>query len=400
LKISFHTFGCKCNFYDSNTIAKNLCLKDVKLLNGSLNADIHIINTCSVTNSADSQSRNLLRRLDKKNNNKVLIVTGCGVRKKDKSFEDLNLENNKAYVIDNFKVSIADFILDLFKLKNKEKTEKKLIFRTRAYVKVSDGCSSFCSYCIIPFLRGKERSRKLSEIISEIKSFQKEGIKEIVLTGINLGNYKYGLENLLNEILLKTDIPRIRLSSLRPSKITDKLIKIMENKRICKHIHLSLQSGSNKILKLMNRLDYKKDDFLKTVKKLRKNFNNIFIAADVIVGFPGEKDTEFKETLDLIKKTSLNNLHVFTFSPRPMTKAYNMKITCSNMKERRDVLLKLAKEKHDRSLKKILAKDIEVLWEKNTFGYTSNYYPVKGKGKINTITKEKVKKVEDGFLIV
>jgi threonylcarbamoyladenosine tRNA methylthiotransferase MtaB len=399
MKISFHTFGCKSNLYDTNQLASLILERKIfEISEHEIIADIHLINTCTVTSSSDSQARNLIRRINLKNDFSTVIITGCSVRRSfldyEKLINSLNTKNNKFIVLKNIDNKSFLKIIEPLNLKENSSKNKKTmssVFRTRAFVKITDGCNNFCSYCIIPFVRGNEKSRDILDIVGEVSKLESEGIKEVVITGINTGNYSMGIENLLEKLLELTSIPRIRISSLRPSKISNKLIEIMQNKRICPHLHVSLQSGSNKILKLMNRLDYNSKDFLDKLEEFysKNKFRNPFIAADVIVGFPGEDEGDFEQTLTVLQKSKINKLHVFVFSPRPGTKAFDMKQGCSKEnRRRRDVLLEFSKNRYFLSLENMIGKKAEILWEKNNTGRTENYYPVLGEGMPNTIQND------------
>lgn len=412
MRISFHTFGCKSNLYDSNQLASEL-LKNLvlEIKEHQLVADVHIVNTCTVTSSADSQARNLIRRINEKNDFATIIITGCSVRRNLSEYErliqTLSRKNNQLIVVKNLSYEILLKTIEKLNLNNKSQKESKInktnssVFRTRAFIKVTDGCNNFCSYCIIPLVRGPERSRKLSDILDEVSKLEAEGTKEIVITGINTGNYNMGIENLLKHLLKFTTIPRIRVSSLRPSKITPELINIMQNERICPHFHVSLQSGSDKVLKLMNRLDYNSRDFLDKLKSfyLKTQFRNPFIAADIIVGFPGEDGGNFNETLSILEESPINKLHVFVFSPRPGTKAFTMaRGDSKEHRRRRDVLLDFSDRRYLQALKNMVGKEVEILWEKNNIGRTENYYPVSGSAIANTIQRSLVSGVDETSL--
>ncbi|MCX6112453.1 MAG: MiaB/RimO family radical SAM methylthiotransferase [Proteobacteria bacterium] len=406
MKISFHTFGCKCNLYDSNQIASFFCDDPFfEVAEGEIKANIHVINTCTVTSSADAQARNLIRHIDKNNRDSLIVVIGCSVRGNSNDYLEITSElknnSNRFLVIDNMKEDVISSISNQVGRQISGITRIVPAFRTRASVKITDGCNNFCSYCIVPFVRGREKSRSIDDIVREIKNLESNDIKEVIITGISIGDYSFGLENLLEELLKSTQNIRFRISSLRPSKISEKLIELMKIKRVCPHVHVSLQSASDKVLKLMNRLDYTAQSFSERIKYFHKKLDHRdpFIAADVIVGFPGEGEKEFKETLEILNDIPMNKLHVFTFSPRPGTKAYDMKKENDGIvRKRRDILLEFSDQRYKSSLKNMVGKNVEILWESETDGHTENYYPVCGAGKPNKLESHIIK-LTDGNVI-
>lgn len=409
LKISFHTFGCKNNLADTSKIAKGLQgFSDVSILEAEMVADIHVVNTCTVTASSDAQARNILRRINKHNKDAMIIVTGCSVRRNSDDYKKLKEEIKRAgnilEVCDNLVDDIVKIIKKKFSLAQKENLEKSLKnFRTRVFLQIQDGCEHFCSYCIVPFVRGEPTSRDIKGIISEAQNLESNNVKELVITGINIGDYDAGLETVISEILKNTKSIRIRLSSLRPSRITEELIDLMNDKRVCPHFHISLQSASDKVLNLMNRHDYTAKDFLSVCKMIDKKLGHRspFIAADVIVGHPGEDEKAFLESLKTIEQSTLNKLHVFPYSPRAGTAAFNMKRPSPDeTQKRRDVLLDFSDKRFLASLKRMKGKTIEVLWETSSYGHSENYYPVKGNGTPNTIEQLKVKDIDTKELVL
>jgi threonylcarbamoyladenosine tRNA methylthiotransferase MtaB len=407
MKISFHTFGCKCNLYDSNQIASVLCEDPLfEVAEGELKADVHVVNTCTVTSSADAQARNLIRQLDRNNSNSLIVVIGCSVRNNRNSNNDTDYEKiaaelksrgNRFIIADNMKEDVAASISKEFGKHLSGSGKVTPVFRTRAFVKITDGCNNFCSYCIVPHVRGREKSRTIDDIVSEVKTLEASGIKEVVITGISIGDYSFGLEDLLETLIRSTKNIRFRISSLRPSKISHRLVELMKEDRLCPHLHVSLQSASDKVLGLMNRVDYKAVDLSNAIKYFYKTleYRSPFIAADVIVGFPGEGEDEFKETLKVLNDVPMNKLHVFVFSPRPGTKAYDMKKENDGVvRKRRDELLKFSEERYMGSLSNMVGREVRVLWENGTEGYTENYYPAQGRGIPNTIQSCKIVDVD------
>ena len=394
LKISFHTFGCKNNLADTGKIANGLLDIDCEILEADLNAEVHVVNTCTVTASSDSQARNLVRKIAKHNKGALIIVTGCSVRRNSNDYKELKDEvvasGNTLEVCDNLNEDVVALIKKTPSIiKTQADSDDLKLFRTRVFLQIQDGCDHFCSYCIVPFVRGEPKSRDIKEIIAEAQLLEKNQVKEVVITGINIGDYVGGIENLLEELLKSTKDIRIRLSSLRPSRITPKLIELLNEPRICPHLHISLQSASDKVLKCMNRHDYTSMDFLSITNMVHERVGHRapFIAADVIVGHPGEEEHDFLESFRIIEASHVNKLHVFPYSPRPGTAAYSMKRPSNvETKKRKDLLLEFSEIRYKDSLEHMVGRTVNVLWETGTYGHSENYYPVKGNGVPNTIT--------------
>lgn len=325
MRFTILTLGCKTNQAESQYIASELINLGYEEVDLALKPDLCIINTCTVTAKTDYQSRQLIRRALK--TGARVVVTGCYV---NSSLEEIkNLGNNIRIFRNNEKFNIINEL----NYQNSSITSNLiqcLSTRARPLVKVQEGCDNHCTYCIIPHVRGKARSRELPEIIKEIKTLEASGYKEIVLTGTNLGSWgidlkpQVRLEDLIEEILSATSNIRIRISSLGIKELSGRLINLIEkSNRICKHLHLSLQSGSRNILSLMNR-HYQPEDFISFVETLKKKIPHINIGVDVIVGFPGEGEREFQETLQCLKEAQPGYIHVFPYSRRPGTPAANM----------------------------------------------------------------------------
>lgn len=394
--ISFHTFGCKLNFVDTNNIAKDLA-NNFNLKESDLTADIHIINTCAVTSVATRKAKNLIKKILKTSDNSKVFVIGCSVRADSITYKD----NNRVVILDNKKTNMSSFIKQLYgidDLNSFVESQKPLsVFRTRVFVKIQEGCDSFCTYCIVPYLRGRENSRKIYDIISEIQELEKLGVEEVVLTGTAIGKYSYGLFKLLVAIIDETSTIRVRLSSLRPNEITKKIIELMKNNRICPHLHVSFQSGSDRILKLMGRKDYNAKELLRVrrdidevfkIKTEKENIGeNIFLAADIIVGFPTETEEDFKETVSILEQTKMTYLHVFPYSPRPKTPAASMKqVQSTFVKQRKDILNKLSNKNFDIALNNMIGKTVDIVWE-NRYGRTDNYF------KVESLNNKKTRKM-------
>ena len=390
-------------------------------------ADIYIINTCTVTNMSDKKSRQMIRRAKHLNNNAIIVAVGCYAQiakneiEKDIPEIDLVLGTNEKnnivkyieeYINNNKNVeNISDVMhqkefLDFGKVTYTEKT--------RAVVKVQDGCDRFCSYCIIPYARGRVRSRKIENIIEEIKSIVEEGIKEVVITGIHVASYgkdfKDGtsLIDLLEEINKIDNLKRIRLSSIEPTIITEEfLARLTKLDKICNHFHLSLQSGCDETLKRMNRR-YNTEEFENCIKLLRKAYKDVALTTDIIVGFPGETDEEFNKTYNFLNKIKFYQMHVFKYSPRKGTKAAEMKnqISPELKEERSKALIDLSHKNEKEYKEKFLGRTVQVLFEQKEgeylIGHTTNYLKVAvdfNKSLENTIQNVEIVNLEKEFLV-
>ncbi|GAQ94052.1 threonylcarbamoyladenosine tRNA methylthiotransferase MtaB [Thermodesulfovibrio aggregans] len=365
MKVSFFTYGCKVNQAESQKWEKFLKLRGYTVTTNPEEADFWIINTCAVTHKAEVQSRQIIEKAKK--SGKKVYVTGCFVE----LCKPKETENLKVFL--NFE---KDSIINNFESFNKNNTLN--ISRHRAIVKIQDGCNHFCSYCIVPYLRGKPRSYKLEDIIEEINDYLSMGIKEIILSGINIGLYGIDLEDnvnlntLLKQLLKQTTGFRIRLSSIEVNHIDEEFLEIISDSRICKHLHIPLQHGSDRILNLMNRA-YNSNQFLNIIEKIFKFYPDISIGTDVIVGFPSETDEDFKKTLQLIERIGFSYLHVFSFSKRPFTKASQMpeQIPENIKKDRANYLIKIGKDKKSKYIKKFLGSELDVIVENKKNGFYS-----------------------------
>lgn len=390
------TLGCKVNFYESNALREAFILRNYKEDNN--NPDIIVINTCSVTSIADQKSRQIIRREKRKYPSAIVVVMGCYSQKNAKFI----VSNCSADIVVG--TSYRNKIFDLIELFNKDKQpiirinedvrhlpyESFGVFTlpetTRAYIKIEDGCNNFCSYCTIPYTRGQARSRNKDEILSEIEFLISKGFKEFVLVGIHTAHYGLDLKNtsfsdLVEEIANLPSLYRLRISSIEESEIDDKFIDLLSKyNNIANHLHMPLQSGSKTVLQRMHR-KYNVDDFVKKVEKIRKVRPDIAITTDVIVGFPGESEEEFNETVNFIKKIKFAELHVFPFSAREGTLAYNMEnqIDPKIKNERVNILLNLSKELEKEYKNKFIGQEMEVILEERSkktnllSGFSSNY---------------------------
>jgi len=407
MKFSICTLGCKVNLYESEAVINLFKEKGYKLVDFNEKADIYIVNTCTVTNTADSKSRKMIRHARKINEDAVIVVMGCYSQMKsdELSYADVILgtqDKGKAVeLVENFikTKEKQKLIYDVSKVSFEDMKLVKLDDKTRGFVKIQDGCNNYCSYCIIPYSRGCVRSKPKEKVIEEISSLVSNGHKEIVLTGIHTGHYgedlkEYNFANLLSEIVKINGLERLRISSIEMNEITKEVLNVIQNSNIIvDHMHIPLQSGTDKILKLMNR-KYLTEDFYNKICEIRKVRPDISITTDVIVGFPNETEEDFLSTFNFIKKVNFSSLHVFPYSKRDGTKAAKMynQIDNSIKKQRVHKLLELSKKLEKEYRNKFIGKELPVLIETYdngiVTGYTSNYLKVTSTGtkdEINTI---------------
>ena len=383
MKIAVKTLGCKLNQAEGDKIIQELVESGFEIVDFKNKADIYIINACSVTAVADRKAQLVINNFKNKNSKAKIVLTGCFSKKPSKV--DLVIKD-KNILIKN----LLDKYPPINKSKNKS-ASKPANQKTRVFVKIQDGCDNFCSYCIIPLMRGLPQSIRVSEIVKEINKKVEQGFKEIVLTGVNICKYKSGqldLAGLVKNILRETEVKRIRFGSIDPKLITDEFINLFDNKRICNHLHLSLQSGSNSVLKRMNRKHTTKD-FLDLISKIKKKYSLFGLTTDIIVGYPGETEEEFKETCDFVKKIGFQKIHVFPFSKRPGTVAEKLddQIDLKTKKLRAHSLKEISEELNKRFRQKIRSKEFEVLFENKIngkwVGFTDNYIKVEKRGDKN-----------------
>ena len=434
--IQFITLGCKVNQYETNAMAQKFIEKNYNVIeenNKEKNPDICIINTCTVTNMSDRKSRQMLRRVKEKNPETVVVAVGCYAQVAKKELEeipeiDLVLGNNEKvdivkyveeYVDENIKNEEIDDVMQ-----SKEFSDFGSITyseKTRAVIKIQDGCDRFCSYCIIPYARGRVRSRKPESIISEVKKISENGIKEVVITGIHIASYgkdfsfskdskleNYRLINLLEGINKVDGIERIRLGSIEPLLITEEFVeRLIKLNKICHHFHLSLQSGCDETLKRMNSR-YTTEQFKEIVKILRNAYDDVNLTTDIIVGFPGETEEEFNKTYEFLKEIKFYKMHIFKYSPRKGTKAAVMpnQIPGNIKEERSKKLIELSDKNEFEYNSKYLGKEVEVLFEEEKTGeykgHTQNYIMVycKSQEKLdNQIKKVKCKEVQNEHIV-
>jgi len=411
MNFAIHTFGCKVNIYESEYIINLMNKSNYQMVDFNDEADIYIINTCTVTNEADKKDRKLINTTRKKHQDKILIVMGC--------YSQLNSINIDADIIigNKYKSKIIDLIEEYQKTKQKivkvddiSKTDfedmyiNRFVTHTRAFVKIQDGCNAFCSYCTIPYARGGLRSKDFNTVVDEVTNLVNNGYKEIVLTGIHTGRYgleqNTNLETLLKKLVQIPGIFRIRLSSIEINEITDGIIDLIKNNKImAKHLHIPLQSGSNYILKSMNRL-YDLDYFIKRINYIRKEIEDISITTDLIVGFPGETEELFVETINTLETIKFTKIHTFPYSKRNGTKAASMPNHIDgNVKKCRvrkvlEISDKYELEFYKQNINKVYDGIIETRKDNKRIVITSNYIPVEINEKIDNNTKVNIKITE------
>lgn len=396
MKVGIYTLGCKVNTYESEFIISLFKNRGYEIASFDDECDIYVVNTCTVTNNSDRKDRKIINSI--KNKDACKVVCGCFVESaKEYDFSGIDV------VIGNYnKSNIVDLVEENLKT-GKQIIAKENIMtvpfedmeinhvetRTRAFVKIQDGCENYCSYCIIPFVRGRCRSKKKDVILEEISSLVNNGYNEIVLTGIHTGNYGVDLgtcfSDLLEDILKISGLRRLRISSIEITELDDKFFKLLENPILCNHLHVPLQSGSDRILKLMNR-KYDKKEYLSVINKIRSIRPDISITTDVIVGFPGENLDDFNECLSFVKEVNFAKVHVFPYSKRNGTKAARMggHIDGNTKKERTKELLELSDKLEKEYYNSCIGKKEQVLIEKiengYAYGHTSNYLYLKVSG--------------------
>lgn len=397
-KVALHNLGCKVNAYETEAMQEMLENNGYEIVPFKEGADIYIINTCTVTNMADRKSRQMLHRAKKLNPNAIVVATGCYVQAKENSGEvdeciDIVIGNNrKKDLIEILEQETPKAVIDINHTKEYEEMHlSKTAEHTRAYIKVQDGCNQFCTYCIIPFARGRVRSRAKDDVIREVTDLARNGYKEVVLTGIHLSSYGVDLdgEDLLSLILAVNEvegIERIRLGSLEPRIITEEFAKTIAGlKKMCPHFHLSLQSGCDATLQRMNRR-YTSEEYYEKCQLLRKYFDNPALTTDVIVGFPGETEEEFAQSKAFIDKVDFYETHIFKYSKRQGTKAAVMENQVPEQIKtlRSNALLELDQQKRAKYEANFLGKEVEVLMEESiqingeTFqvGHTKEYVKI------------------------
>ena len=428
IKVAFCSLGCKVNQYETNAMMQECINNGYEIREFNEFADVYIVNTCTVTNMADRKSRQMLRKMKEINKNAIVVACGCYAqiaREELKKIEEIDIiigNNEKKDLVkiitdkmvektDKIKEEISDV---LHQEKYVEFGTTTYTEKTRAVVKIQDGCDRFCSYCIIPYARGKVRSRKLENIINEVQKIANNGIKEIVITGIHIAsygkdfNYEIKLIDVLEALNKIEGIERIRLGSLEPTLITEDFIeRLIKLNKVCNHFHLSLQSGCDDTLKRMNR-KYNTKEFKKSVELIRKNYKDAIITTDIIVGFPGETEQEFLQTYKFLQDIKFYKMHVFKYSQRKGTKAAQMpnQVDSKIKEERSKKLIQLSNQNSIEYNVTKINENIDVLVEEledNFYkGHSKNYILVKipnnGEDIVNTIQKVKIEQANIEYL--
>ena len=376
-KVALHNLGCKVNAYETEAMQEMLEQNGYEIVPFKEGADIYVINTCTVTNMADRKSRQMLHRAKKMNPEAIVVATGCYVQAQEEKGEvdeciDIIIGNNKKKdLIEILENHIKKSVIDINHTKEYEEMHlSKTAEHTRAYIKVQDGCNQFCTYCIIPFARGRVRSRAKEDVIREVTDLANNGYKEVVLTGIHLSSYGVDLEHedLLSLILAVHEvkgIERIRLGSLEPRIITEEFAKTIAGlSKMCPHFHLSLQSGCDETLRRMNRR-YTSEEYYEKCQILRKYFDNPALTTDVIVGFPGETEEEFEKSKAFVDKVNFYETHIFKYSKRQGTKAAVMEGQVPEQVKtvRSNIMLEMDEEKRNAYEENFVGREVEVLFE-------------------------------------
>jgi len=416
-KVAFYTLGCKVNQYETEAMIEAFETAGYQTVNYVEYADVYIINTCTVTNMGDKKSGQIIRRALESNHNAFIAAVGCysqispdkviaipGVKLVVGTSERVRIVELVEYAMN--KKEKINMVSDIMEVREFEELSiNSYKSRTRAILKIQEGCDQYCSYCIIPYARGHIRSRKPESIIDEVNKLSQNGFKEIVLTGIHVGSYGRDLGgtsliDIIERVHQVDGIERIRMSSVEPKTINDEFVtRLSRLPKICRHFHLSLQSGCDETLRRMNR-KYTTEEYLKVVNHIREIFTDVAIATDLIVGFPGETEEEFKSTVEFVKKIGFSSMHVFKYSPREGTPAaeYIEQVSPQEKERRSSIIIEIAKESEAAFKNRFLNKKVDVLFEhkmgenSNSYeGHTDNYIRVIAqstddiKGKIKSV---------------
>ena len=415
-KVKFYTFGCKVNQYETQAMREQF-LQGAVSESANDSADYYVVNTCTVTRHSDKESLKIIKKLSRTWPKAKIIATGCLVEKNRESISEVSphvriIPNSHKHRIFEIISKARSSLPSTYKKRYPPLKISNFKNHQRAFVKIQDGCDNYCSYCKVPIVRGSSRSRKFSEVIDEVSTLVKNGYKEIVLSGICLGDYRYREYRLSDLLSAFGDVPgefRIRLSSIEPQLVSDKLIKALELPWVCAHLHLPLQSADNRVLKYMNR-NYRRAQYEALVRKVRKRIKNVSITTDVLVGFPGETYDQFQNTLECIKSIKPLRTHVFPYSVREFTKAAMMhpRLNETVIKERAASLRRVAQKASFEFRKRFLGKKLFVLIEASPQsaagmrgGYSGNYIQASVSNAtvedVGMIVPVEIKKVDECF---
>lgn len=402
--VAIYTLGCKLNQAETESLSRKFTEKGYQITYSSGEASIYVLNTCTVTHVAERRSRHLLRLAKRNNPHALTVAIGCYAQR---AASELAQEVGADIALGNTE---SDLLFDILETRLPAATGYTPPYkpqRTRSFVKVQEGCNQFCSYCIVPTVRGRERSLPIDEVMADIKTKLNTGHREIVLTGTRIGAYSYGLEQLIERILTETSAERIRVSSLQPQEITPGLLDLWRDSRLCRHIHLPLQSGSDSVLRRMGR-HYTTGEYAIAASKVRESIPDVAITTDVMVGFPQETASEFEDSYRFCRMIEFAKIHVFPYSQRPGTRAELIQPKVSNeiKKARTETMLKLAAESARHFKQRFVGHNMLVLWERELneerwAGLTDNYIKViaqSAKPLHNEITLAKLKGERDRYM--
>ena len=420
-RFAVETIGCRLNQYETEKIANRLTRLGFDRVEYNQEADLYLINTCTVTGRADASSRNIISRAARRKNEAVVVVVGCYVDSEPEKIAqlygvDLVVKNSDKDNIVKILNKAFPSLIDAESPPAEQEALPEFHQHNRAWIKIGDGCNQRCAYCIIPNVRGKLTNRPASEIVDEISLLSDNGYNEVVLTGVHIGQYRWdkikSVAELIRHILDNTDISRLRLSSIEPQEVGPDLIDVMKEAgyRICRHLHIPLQSGSDRILKIMHR-PYSAKEYLYTLQQAKNSIDGIVIGADIIAGFPGETEDDFNESVRVAQSGLIDYLHVFSYSDRPGTESSKMpdKIRSEVIKERNKILRDISEINYGRALKKEVGQTVYAISEYGTdkngkyyWGITDNYLKIILPNKLGggrEILKVKATAIEDKHLI-
>lgn len=424
MTVAFYTLGCKVNTYETMSVKEQFEQRGYTIVDPKAFADVYVVNTCTVTNNADSKSRKMIRRMNRQNPDAVVAVMGCYAQMDPEAISNIDgvdiimgtthrdqlIDHVENVLKNRLQIQAIDDVASYRKFD--ELHVSHYLEHTRAFIKIQDGCNNFCSYCIIPYARGRVRSRPYTDVINETKTLIKNGYKEIVLTGIHTGGYGADLEvsfyDLLKGLSQLDGLQRLRISSIEINELTDDILTLIsDNTVFARHLHIPLQSGSNAVLKDMRR-HYTKEDYLRRIKAIRALIPDVAITTDIIVGYPTETTEHFEEMVDFVKTCAFTEMHVFPFSKRNGTQAakYKQFVQGDVKQERVKTLLELNKAHHQAFIDQMKDTPLSVLFETSddtyTYGHASNYLYVatpKDKALHNTITDVVISDVKGSIII-